>query len=241
MLRDLGGFLTSVFTHWFSAMCGVLTVGLTCASPFVDTTWAQRLLIITAAVYFLAAAFAAWRREHDRAEALMHQVALRGRLDITFVPGERGFEEERMGVYRNICRTLSVKVSNVGGAPVRQVRVYAMSIDPNEGNVAEPMPLFGPPEELNPGDFRFRQVATYNEPGNNTAGDAMNTLHVPFRAGYLGGGERTIGRDFAYNVTLQATGDGAAAPCKRKFRDWISKEPRLRMIDINTGRVVGSQ
>jgi hypothetical protein len=70
------------------------------------------------------------------------------------------------GPYRNIHRTVSVRVSKTGNAPVRQVRVYAMRIDPEEGNLAEPILLLGPAEDLNPGDFRLQQVATYNDPGD---------------------------------------------------------------------------
>ena len=230
MLTDLCSFLKSVFTYWFSGMCGVLTVALTCASPFVESAVAQRLLFATAAVCYLAAAFSTWKRERDRVNGLSRRIACQGRLEIDFVPGQRGYEEERRGTYQNVYRTVSVKVSNVGGGSVGQVRVYAMAIDPNEGNLVEPIPLLGPAEDLNPGDFRFRQVATYNEPGDNTAGDTMGTLHVPFRTGYLdGGGERAIGRDFPYLVTLRATGAGTASPCDRRFRVWITAQSRLRM------------
>ncbi len=194
------------------------------------------ILGATAAVSYLAAAFAAWRRERARGDVLRKQVASQGRLEIDFQPGNRGYEEERSGLYRNVRRTLSVKVSNVGGGPVRQVRVYALAVDPNEGNLAEPIPLLGPEENLNPGDFRFKQLATYNEPGDNTAGDTMATLHVPFRAGYLdGGGERIIGRELPYVVTLRATGDGAALPCDRKFKIWITTNSRLRMEVVPAG------
>ena len=213
-------------------MCGVLTVGLTCTAPFVDSVAAQRILVATAASCYLAAAFAAWRRERDRADELSRQVASQGRLEIDFLVGKRGYEEERSGTSHNVIRTLSVKVANIGGAPVRQVRVYALGVDPNEGNLAEPIPLLGLAEDLNPGDFRFRKVSTYNEPGCNTAADTMATLHIPFRTGYPG--ERTIGRDLAYVVSLRATGAGASSPCDRKFRVWITADARLRMEPVGS-------
>ncbi len=233
MIRDLGAFATSVFTHWFSAMCGVLSVGLTCASPFVSSSAYQHIFMATAAICFLSASFAAWRREHKERASLALRVALQGCLQIDFMPGKHGFEEERRGTY-GVRRTLSVRLSNVGGASIRGVRVYAMSINPNDGNLADPIPLHGPAEDLNPGDFRFRPIATYNEAGENTGGDTIGTLHVPFSSRYLdGGGERTIGRDVAYELTLRATGDGAPMPCDRVFRVWIS-EGRLRMVGVES-------
>lgn len=221
-------------------MSGALSVPLALASAFIPAPWfAKAGILILGAFCFLSATYLAWKAERIRVMSLLAKVASQGELEIDFIPGRRRFEEAPQGPHGTFRRTLSVRVQNVGGSTVRDCKLYFVSIEPNEGNLAGDirMPSFTG-TDLNPGDSAYVPLATYGELGTNVSGDTMGDLHVPFRAasGQEDGrsirsdDKRMIALETDYIVTLRVTGSGSEA-CIRRFCISI-REGGLRMMAL---------
>lgn len=177
---------------------------------------------------FLRATYSAWETERSLVVNFSARVARQGRLEIEFIPKQRRFEEVQQGLYKNLRRTLSVRIRNVGGTTVCDCKLYVVAIEPNEGGLAGDIRMLSFAQvNLNPEDSVYVPLVTYGEPGTNVNGDTMGSLHVPFTANPDREDERTIGTDTDYIVTLRATGSGSDA-CIRRFRIWI-RDHRLHM------------
>ena len=227
-------FIKAIITKTFSGMCGVLSLPLTVASPFIPTPEGGKVAVLLLGVTcFLQATYSAWEIERTRAMNLQTEVARQGRLKIEFNPRQRRFNEVQQGLYRNLRRTLSVRIRNAGGTTVSDCKLYVVSVEPNEGGLADDirMPTFAP-VSLNPEHSVYVPLVTYGEPGTSVNGDTMDMLHVPFTANFRLEHERTIGTDIDYVIRLRATGSGSNA-CICSFRIWI-RNHHLHMEALKT-------
>ena len=226
-------FLKAVFGRWISGLSGGIGLFLTFFTTFDPLKLgdvARAATLAASAFALIVAAYGAWAAERRRSIVLEAQVAQQGRLDIIFQPDVRQFEEELGGFYETVSRTVSVAVVNSGGSSVSGCKLWAVSVEPNEGNLAPDLQMHSMPSiTLNPGDPTYVKIATFIEPKPGFPGDTMGLLHIPFRAEGKSSiaNERTFSADTTYVLTFRATGNGSA-PCTRKFRLWVGGG-RLRM------------
>ena len=217
-------FVKALLSLTLAQMSGSVGVILTIITPFLpEKLGAKAPVVATAVLCFIIAFYAAWAAERRKVLALTTQVAGQGKLDIVFEPGIRRFEEELGGLYETVSRTVSVAVVNLGGSSVSGCKLWAVSVEPNEGSLPPDMQMHSMPSiTLNPGDRSYVQIATFIEPKPNFPGDTMGLLHIPFKSEGKPSiaNERTFGADTSYVVTLRATGNGSA-PCTRSFKLWV--------------------